>query len=111
MQEVFQSDLVFPQDGGELQFTLTPRFSGGNNKDSVQVPLEIEYGITDQLQVEFGGDMLLTYFPEESNFASGFGDIKLGLIYSFMNISDKLFHVTLGAGVDRPTGDVDKELG
>ena len=55
--------------------------------------------------------MLLTYFPEESNFASGFGDIKLGLIYSFMNISDKLFHVTLGAGVDRPTGDVDKELG
>jgi len=53
-QEVFQTELVFPQEKGETQLTLIPQFNDGDEADVRQLGVVMEYGITDQWQVEAG---------------------------------------------------------
>lgn len=111
LQEVFQSDLVFPQDEGEVQFTFSPRFRNGKVQNFIQVPLEIEYGVTDNFQLEVGGDLFLDRNPKEEKSTHGVGDFEVGFMYSFMNINDQLLHFSFGADLGIPVGDVDNELG
>lgn len=122
IQEVFQSELVFPQEQGEVQLTLSPEFSKGSEAKVTVAPLTIELGLTDNWQVEASFELYKHHNPnvtmlEEdeiraigSHSNSGFGDIEVGTKYSFMNINGSNYHAAIGAEVLFPTGDIEKRL-
>jgi hypothetical protein len=110
IQEVFQTDLVYPQEKGEVQLTLAPRFHRVGKSNRLILPLRIEYGITDAWQVEFGWELLKHHNPDEGSTALGIGDLEIGTKYSFMNIAEANVHAAVGFGVLFPTGSINKGL-
>lgn len=110
LQEVFQTELVYPQEEGEVQFTLAPKFSEGDDRDIIQIPIIVEYGITDSWQFEVAWDAHVNRNPESGPTTRGVGDFEIGTKYSFMNIADSDFHAAVGFDIGFSTGDIDKEL-
>ncbi len=110
LQEVFQTELVYPQEKGEIQLTLAPRFREGDSRDIIQIPLTIEYGITDAWQVEFEWDFFVHRNPTTGASANGPGDLEIGTKYSFMNIAGTDFHIAVSFDIAFPLGDVNKGL-
>jgi hypothetical protein len=47
LQEVFQTDLVYPQERGEVQITFAPQFAQENQRDLLHYSVGIEYGLTE----------------------------------------------------------------
>ena len=45
------AETVFPQEKGELQVTLGPEYWKGKELNEARLPLSLEYGITDRVQV------------------------------------------------------------
>lgn len=110
LNEVFQTDLVYPQDQGEVQLGLEPNFSEGDERDVFQLPFAVEYGITDDWQVSLEWNAHVNRNPSEGNTTSGVGDLELGTQYSFMNIAEPEIHAALAFEIGVPVGDVDREL-
>lgn len=111
LQEVFQTELVYPQEKGEVQFTLSPTFSKGAGLKLFQTPLTIEYGLTSKWQVEL--EWQAASFRRERGEGEtmrGIGDLRLGTKYSFMNMRGSSFHSAVGLEVGMPTGSAEKEL-
>ena len=65
IQELFQSNLVYPQEKDEIQFTLFPSFRKNQNTQKTRTLFEVEYGITDALQVIFEWEGLLYKNPKK----------------------------------------------
>ena len=110
IQEMFQSNLVYPQEEDEVQLTLFPSF--GKNKDSEEIVtlFEIEYGITDAFQFIFEWDGLLHKNPNNGSTLSGPGNIELGGQYSWMALGDGNTHFSFGTLIELPVGAVNKKL-
>lgn len=111
LQEVFQTELVYPQEKGELQITFAPRFSRRESERQTEFPTRLEYGITNlwQVEVEF------TPFSrrrelESSETERGIGDVSVSTKYSFLNIKNSNFHSSVQFEVGFPTGNVNREL-
>ena len=95
IQEAFSGDLAFTQDRGEIQISSAMRAAGGSANRTAGVPLEIEYGVTDEFQisVETGG---LSY--ERPTGWSAPRDFGLGLRYGRFGLLPNLHaSVTIGA--------------
>lgn len=109
LEEVFQTELVYPQDRGEVQLTFGPRkFSGG--EESAEIPIAAEYGITDRLQVEIEYAAFTSIRLDTNGNARGPGDLEIGTKYSFMNIRGSNVHAAVGCNIELPTGDVSQGL-
>lgn len=109
IQEVFQSDLLYPQEEDEIQFTFLPAYKNGTTEDRYQMEMEFEYGFTDfwQLQIEWDGPIHRDPFrggPEHT----GVGDLSVGTQYSFMALMDGYTHAAAGINVEIPVGDIDR---
>lgn len=111
VQEVFQSELVFPQERNEWQFTARPSFADGDDFHRQELGLGVEYGLTDRLQLEVGWDAMVRHHEQGESAHAGTGDVELGAQYSFMNLGGTATHVALGAEWGIPSGYEDKELG
>lgn len=111
IQEVFQTELVYPQEAGEFQVTVMPRLDKSETSDLLVAPLILEYGITDSWQLEFEWNSFVSNRPDEGGSTSGVGDIEFGSKYSFMDIADQNFHAALGFEVCIPLADEEKGLG
>ena len=101
VQELFFTEVVYPQDRGELQLTLGARIDRAESPSSALVPFAVEYGITDRWQVEAGWD---SYSKGES---SPFSDLhtarlSLGTKYSLMNIAHSRVHAAFGTEFEFP---------
>ena len=108
LQELFITTAVYPQRAGELQVTLLPEFRNGRNRDRVDVPIFLEYGVTNQWQIELKWNA----FTAVSNPSDqGIGDLALETLYSSINAAGTTNHWALGFKFTIPTGDVDTELG
>lgn len=110
IQEMFQSNLVYPQEEGEIQFTLFPSFRKSNNSKNARTLFEVEYGITDAFQVVFEWDGLLYKNPNNGPTISGPGNIEIGAQYSWMGLGDGNTHFSLGNLIELPVGPVDNGL-
>ena len=110
IQEVFLSELVYPQEEGEIQFTLAPRYRSSDESEIYEVPLTIEYGLTDAWQVELAWTAFVHRGNSIESSTAGIGDLEIGTKYSFMNLGGTDFHAAAGIEVSFPTGDVDREL-
>ena len=111
VEEVFQSELVYPQEKGELQFTLVPQVRKGGDRTRWIGELVLEYGLTDALQVELEWPAFQRVDPEDGESTAGTGDLELGLKYSWMNMAETGFHSAVGVGLGLPTGDQERGLG
>lgn len=110
VQELFQTGLVYPQEHGELQFTYTSRFGKSQSHSILQTPLNVEYGITDNWQIELEWDAMSRRSEEGEPATRGRGDLSIGTQFSFMNIGGSSFHTAIGLEVSLPTGSSRKEL-
>ena len=103
LQELIRTEVVYPQEKGELQLTLLSRAGKAVNGSSLSFPIEIEYGLTDAWQV---GLELGTYSRVRNSDAvsSGRGSVSLATKYSFMNINGSDVHAAVGMEAEFPGG-------
>jgi len=111
IQEAFKSDLVFAQEAGEFQFSFTPHYAEAGEETSWALPVSLEYGISDKLQIELEWVSYGQNNPSDESANSGVGDVKIGLQYSWMEILGSNVHLALGVELGIPLGDEEKELG
>ena len=66
IQELFQSNMAYPQEEDEIQFTFFPSFRKDQDSEKTRTLFEVEYGITEAFQIIAEWDGLLLYQnPEE----------------------------------------------
>ena len=109
LQELFQTETVYSQEKGELQFTFISNFSQGAAQKLFQTPVAIEYGVADewQVSVEWSATNHLT---TASGKTRGPGELRIGAKHSWMNIGHSDFHVAAGFELGLPTGSTRKGL-
>ncbi len=108
LQELFFTDVVYPQSKHELQLTLGSFVDRTREDKSALAPFSIEFGLTDRLQVEAEWDgysrfrtVPLTH-PRTSR-------LSIGAKYSWMNIGQSPVHAALGMDVEFPRAGVFEE--
>jgi hypothetical protein len=111
IEELFKTDLVYPQENGELEVEVASFYQNHAGGDTWTIPISFEYGLTDNWQVEGEWDSLVQRYPKNQSVVRGVGDLELGTQYSFMNIGGSLFHVAARFSLEIPVGDVNKDLG
>ncbi|MFT6624922.1 MAG: hypothetical protein ACJAZI_000998 [Cycloclasticus sp.] len=104
LNELFLSDTAYPQEKGEWQLTLSPEYEDNDEESRFSIPLSLEFGITDQLQVE------LEYTPyidinSDDDDQQGQGNIELGLQYSWVNINESGLNIALSYSHEFANGD------
>ncbi|MGD1083675.1 MAG: hypothetical protein ABSA47_02875 [Verrucomicrobiota bacterium] len=110
IEELFKTDLVYPQEEGELELELASVYQNHSGGDTWTLPVSLEYGLTDRWQVESEWDALVQRYPRNQPVARGVGDVDVGSQYSFMNIGGSLWHLAARFSVQFPVGDVNKDL-
>jgi hypothetical protein len=110
LNEVFQTETIYPQEQGEVQLQISPTFSEGSNRKLFKVPLSIEYGITDFWQVGVEWDSHVHRNPDAGITTRGSGNLEISTKYSFMNIADSNYHVAVGFEIGFAAGNINKEL-
>ncbi len=106
LQDVFQTEVVYPQGTGEVQLTLAPTFQHGQARDTFHLMVGIEYGLTNAWQVQCEWDAFVHQAPGKDNLS----DVSLGTKYSFMNVGGTNLHAALQFEISLPAGDVNDEL-
>jgi len=98
VQEFFLSDAVRCQEKGELQFTLATksRYSVGTNAD-----LEVEYGLTERLQVAIGVPYGIVAHQDEQEIVPGWSSFNVGFLYQLIR-RDRPFALSAGIVMDIP---------
>lgn len=101
LQELVRTEVVYPQDKGELQLTVGSLFDSGRAFDTFAVPVSLEYGLTDawQLGLDWGA---FTHVGFPGDAISTTGDLAFDTRYSFMNIGGSRMHAALGVEVGFP---------
>jgi len=111
IEEVFKTDLVYPQEKGELELEVTSLYQKNtSHSDTWSFPLSLEYGLTDNWQMEAEWNSFIQRDVHGHSVASGIGDLELGSQYSFMNVGGSLFHIAPRFSVEIPLGDVNTDL-
>lgn len=104
IQEFFFAERVYTEAKHEVQVTISADFRRSSAFSLSEIPLLIEYGITDRLQVE--GDIPL-YSKSNISGTSAERDITVGTLYSFLPDLDK-FALTAGIALSFPRSSVDQ---
>jgi hypothetical protein len=110
IEELFKTDVVYPQEVGELELELASAYQNNAGQDKWTLPVSLEYGLTDSWQVEGGWDSLVQRYPRNQSAARGVGDLEFGTQYSFMNLGGSSFHIAPRFTIQVPVGDVNKGL-
>lgn len=106
IEELFKTELVFPQEQGELQLGTLPTYRDGPKGTAFVLPIGLEYGITDSLQIEAEWDAYINAdATEDDESGSGQGNLSLGLMYSRIDIGDSGFHIAAGFEYEFASGD------
>lgn len=108
LQEVFQTELVYPQEKGALQLTSSFTFSKANNEFSND--LTLEYGLTDSWQIDLEWQSFARKKAFDGQILRGSGDLRLGTKYSFMNIHGSNFHGAVGFELGLPAASARKGI-
>jgi hypothetical protein len=103
LQELIRTEVVYPQDKGELQLTFLSTADKGRNGSVLVFPVAVEFGLTDAWQV---GLELGTYSRVRSGetVSSGRAGLAVGTKYSFMNINGSDVHAAVGLKMEFPGG-------
>ncbi len=111
LQDVFKSELVYPQEKSEFQFTLLPQFQKSNDFNSIIIPFNAEFGITDSWQIALGLNSFQKIVPYSGSSVYGLDALQVGSKYSFMNIENTNFHAALGFEASIPLKNENSDSG
>lgn len=106
IQEVFRSELVYPQEKGVFQLTSTTAF---RKHKAVSNVISIEYGLTQPWQVDLEWESFARKVSEDGLVLRGSGDLRIHTKYSFVNIGGSNFHSAVGFELGLPAGSAKKE--
>jgi hypothetical protein len=101
LQELFFTEVVYPQEKGEIQLTLSVLLDRSGPERSGLIPLSIEYGVTDRWQIGAGWDGY-TQFDNTPFKHLRTARASVGTKYSVMNIKDSPVHAAVGVDVEFP---------
>ena len=107
-RELFATALPYPQERGELQLSLGPRYNVWRSDRRAAGELSVEFGITDRWQLELEATAHGT--GRRASAASvHFDAVGLGVQRSWMGSATSRWHAALGAAieVEREQGDGD----
>lgn len=109
IQELIRTEVVYPQERGELQITASPELTTGDGDRRFAVPLAVEYGLTDAWQVEFEWESFSRVRPAGGGSTAGAGGVGIGTKYSFLGIAGTPLHAAVGVEAEFPRGAVARE--
>ena len=106
VQELFLTEVVYPQEMGEVQFTLWPTYFSGEELSFFDLALTIEYGITNHLQLETTWLGYTQSFSKEEELQgkAGIGDLEVGVKYTFEEIRAWELQIAVGLEGYLPVG-------
>jgi hypothetical protein len=104
LQELFLTEVVYPQQKGEIQLTLGCLVDRSRSDLSALMPLAVEYGLTDRWQIEAGWDGY-TQFERAPFRRLRTARVSIGTKYSLMNIAHSGVHAAFGGDVEFPNAD------
>ncbi|WP_437756367.1 hypothetical protein [Sorangium sp. So ce1389] len=107
IEELFLGELAFPQEALELQIASSPAWRRHGRLVRFSVPLQLELGITDRLQI--GGELPLELARNDRGVAAGLGVVRAEALYSFLD--DRALGLTISAGVEAGLPAGSRELG
>lgn len=102
IEELFLGETAFPQEALELQITSAPRWERDGHQVGFRIPLLLELGITDRLQL--GGELPLELARQESGVVAGLGSVELEALYNLVNERGLGLAVSAGLGAGLPAG-------
>jgi hypothetical protein len=108
VQEVFQTELVYPQEKGAFQLTSASTFGKVNKKFSNE--LSVEYGLTRAWQMGLQWESFARKTNEDGLISRGSGDLRLGTKYSFMSMRGSNFHSAVGFELGLPAASAKKGI-
>lgn len=108
LQELFQSETVYPQEKGAFQLTLASQF--GNVSKKFSNDLTVEYGLTHAWQIDLQWELFAWKKAEDGLISRGSGDVRIGTKYSFMNMGGSNFHSAVGFELGLPAGNAKRGI-
>ena len=103
-QELFLTEVVYPQEKGDIQLTIGSLVDRSRPDLAALVPFSIEYGLTNRWQVEAGWDGY-TQFHQSPFSHLRTARLSIGTKYSFMNIAKSRVHAAVGIDAEFPRPD------
>jgi hypothetical protein len=107
IDELFLSNTAYPPEEGKWGIIASPRYEKGDEGEQFSIPLSIEYGLTDQLKVEFEYTPYIHVDSNEDGNLSGNGNIGIGFKYVWANINDFGLNIAVGYEHEFASGDSD----
>lgn len=111
LQDVFLTELVYPQEKCEIQLSCFPQFRNGNEMNLINLPLSLEYGITNRWQMELSWNTFQKSFSGLTPAKNEIANLEVGTQYSFMNIGNTNFHAAFGFEIEVPLSGNEDGLG
>ncbi len=101
LQDLFFTQVVYPQQRGEVQLTLGALVDRTRAEYAALVPFSIEYGLTNSWQIEAGWDGYTQFHsaPFKQLHTARF---SVGTKYSLMNIGGSHVHAAFGIDAEFP---------
>ena len=96
VEEVFQAELVYPQEHGALQLSLAPWFTSITHQQTGQTSFTVEYGLTDAWQVE------VEWHGFGYGAARASETLEVGTKYSLLNVFGSTLHLAVGSELEVP---------
>jgi hypothetical protein len=93
LEELFLSEVIYPQDRGEMQVSTGLELERDGRRSRFSVPLQIEYGITERLQMELS----MPYEHDGATDESGIGNVGVGVLYQLARDESDALRFALGA--------------
>ncbi|WP_437806986.1 hypothetical protein [Sorangium sp. So ce1078] len=107
VEELFLGETAFPQEALELQVTSAPTWERDGRRVRFGIPLLLELGITDRLQI--GGELPLELVRNERGVAAGLGAVQAEALVNLVN--DGALGLALSAGLEAELPAGARELG
>jgi len=101
LQELFLTEVVYPQEKGEVQLTLESLVDRSRADLSGLASLEMEFGLTDRWQIQGRWDGYTQFHDSPFNRLQT-ARVTLGTKYSFMHIAHSRVHAALGIDAEFP---------
>ncbi|WP_437585823.1 hypothetical protein [Sorangium sp. So ce1000] len=102
VEELFLGETAFPQEALELQLTSAPRWEHDGRQVGFRIPLLLELGITDRLQL--GGELPLELARRDSGVVAGLGSVEVEALYNLVNARGLGLALSAGLGAGLPAG-------
>jgi hypothetical protein len=101
LQDLFFTEVVYPQDKGEAQFTFATLMDRSEPGTAVLVPFSVEYGLTGRWQIQGGWD---GYERLQEGVATRLRTARfsIGTKYSLMHVAGSRMHAAFGVDVEFP---------